>query len=191
MNKEPDMDASVESQRIEYEHESLHPVAHWRLVSKQDSAPEDIMTGEYYRLITEGGQLYPYYGVTEGINLETAAKITRNVKIEAEKERDGKIRLNSRVAISIKQKEIRYVVFEKEAKGAALGFVRYDPESEYDAIRSGRIYQWILKSVPYSKVRDHRERIIKTQDEFALHNVVIDGYLIYDRMKQRLRWQKQ
>lgn len=171
-------------------------VAHWRLVSEPGDSTQPIATGNFYRLVTDGGQLTPNPRVFEGLYLRPIDRRYRDVRIDVQvnSRPRGRFRttrnvvLNERVAVFINQNTTSYVVFRSGAEGLSLGFARFDPGNELGAPRPRGIFQWEFRSPPCARTRDHRQREINNHEELALYNVQARDYLIYDKKERRLRW---
>jgi hypothetical protein len=50
------------------------------------------------------------------------------------------------------------------------------------------IYQWVFKSPPGARTRDHRTRNLVTLESLGLFNTRTGKYLVYDSRVSRLRW---
>ena len=159
-------------------------VTHWRLISETNAASEVISSRKKYRFVTEGGQLTPDPNVFEGFYLRPVKNRYPDTRIDPSQ---GEVKLNERVAIWMSTGEI-YLVYNKNAGGPKLGYKRYSPSAEPAYAPPIGIHQWIFKSIPDSKTRDHRKRAIKTKERVALYNEKVKAYLVYDRNRKKLRW---
>jgi hypothetical protein len=163
---------------------------HWNVKTEASHWPVPVDASATYRLVVAGGQLV---GAGNSVGLAHIATVGRNATLsrmvhhpayQEPLEAGPGVRLADPVAIHIQGKG--YLVFNTAVKR-----LRWQKEDRFSALNVPDVYQWQFRSPPGSNVRDHRDRVIRTQEALGLYNAVKKDYLVYGADARRLRWMQQ
>lgn len=161
--------------------------AHWRFVADPQAGPALVVRGEAYRLVSDTRQLTIDSAAPDRVVLEDVNDCAPDMWLHRANGRPADGTLNESRALYLSSVG-GYLVAKPGAADRGLTVVPYSTGDESDAPLPAGIAQWQFQTVPDGQARDHRHRPMTTPEVFALYNVVVKDFLVFDRETQALRW---
>jgi hypothetical protein len=162
-------------------------VGHWQLVADPQAGPALVVRVEAYRLVSGTKQLTIDSALSDRVVLADVNDCTPDIWLHRANGRPADGTLNESRALYFSSVG-GYLVAKPGAPDPGLTVVPYATGDESDAPLPAGIAQWQFQTLPDGQARDHRHRPMATPEVFALYNVVVKDFLVFDRETQTVRW---